>query len=35
MTVRKVSRDLGHDALNLLAGWIAKAYLKEKAEERL
>ena len=35
MTVRIVSKDPGHDALKLLARWIAEAYLEELAQERL
>jgi hypothetical protein len=34
MTVRVTSKDPGHDALRLLARWIADAYLEELASER-
>jgi hypothetical protein len=35
MTVRIISNDPGHDALKLLARWIAEAYLEELGQERL
>ena len=35
MTVRIISKDPGHDALKLLARWIAEAYMEELSQERL